>query len=420
MSYMQPTNMRRIRFGLKSLLLFMLVVGVILGLAAQKLRRQQEHRAAIGKMLSHSAKFEFAKEAELQTSPIYHTNRWRVEEKGWRHDLRAPAVLQTVESFYAPTRWPTDIQELEKYVSEMSNLKTLNVGLPPLETIAALSELTKLKTLRVGSASFVQAMQYGSLRSENDTTLTVGTIANLNANPPEPISLTPLTGMTQLSYLLLESCGQTDLTPLAEMTSLETLILLFSGDADLSPLSEMTKLHTLRIVGSPANKLGPLRGLKKLTALDLTATDVADLGPIAELEHLTTLKLSGTQVADLSPLAGLTQLNYITLADTPVSDISALRDVMMLQRLFLSNTNVEDVSALASCLALTELDLSNTKVTDVSPLAHCKALEEVNLSNCPVEDLAPLTGCKMTIVLAKTQRVHIPPDLRRHIWRVGD
>ena len=120
-----PLFKRRIRFGLKTVMLFTLIVAVGLGMAVAKLRRQNEDRDAIRELLSRGADIQFANRHELQMDPILYSDQWLIEEKGWRHDLVNPYVLRTINSFASPTWWPVGDPNLEKSIAQMTNLNAL-------------------------------------------------------------------------------------------------------------------------------------------------------------------------------------------------------------------------------------------------------------------------------------------------------
>jgi hypothetical protein len=98
--------------------------------------------------------------------------------------------------------------------------------------------------------------------------------------------------------------------------------------ADVTPLAGLTNLTYLDLEGTRVADVTPLAGLTNLTSLDLRNTKVADVTPLAGLTNLTYLDLWGTRVADVTPLAGLTNLTNLYLWGTQVTAqaVDALRE----------------------------------------------------------------------------------------------
>ncbi len=75
--------------------------------------------------------------------------------------------------------------------------------------------------------------------------------------------------------------------------------------SDLTPLSGLTNLRWLMLEGTPVSDLAPLAGMTNLRALSLDSTQASDLTPLARMTSLEVLRLCGTDVSDLTPLVKL-------------------------------------------------------------------------------------------------------------------
>ena len=115
-----------------------------------------------------------------------------------------------------------------------------------------------------------------------------------------------------------------DLSPLEGLTNLTWLNLSQNNITDLSPLAELTNLTWLDIGGNNLSNISLVSGLINLTALRLWRNNIEDISPVADLTHLTELNLDYNNISDISAVAGLTNLTRLRLRDNNISDISPL------------------------------------------------------------------------------------------------
>ena len=115
-----------------------------------------------------------------------------------------------------------------------------------------------------------------------------------------------------------------DLSPLAGLTNMTWLDLSQNNIADLSPLAGLTNLTWLDIGGNNLSNISPVSGLINLTALRLWRNNIKDISPVTDLTHLTELNLNHNNITDTSAVAGLTNLTRLRLRDNNISDISPL------------------------------------------------------------------------------------------------
>ena len=265
----------------------------------------------------------------------------------------------------------------------------------------------------------------------------------------EITDLTPLTSLTGLTSLSLESCTNVrDLSPIAKLTGLTSLSLDFCHSlGDLSPIANLTELTSLSLWScgnvsdlNPISRLTRLKGLRLnacknvrdltalarlrhieslwlppsttneqlatvcadhpgLTSLDLDGChNMSDLTPLAYLTCLTSLNLSSCDnVTYLTPLAGLTQLNSLYLRGcTSVSDLAPLTPLTRLKRLHLTGCkNVGDLTPLARLRNIESLwpppSTTNEQLTTLCS-GH-PGLTSLELRGCEkISDLTPLAG----------------------------
>jgi Leucine-rich repeat (LRR) protein len=222
--------------------------------------------------------------------------------------------------------------------------------------------------------------------------------------------LSPLSGLSELTKLWLNSTQVSDLSPLSGLSGLTELCLNSTKVSDLSPLSDLSGLTALWLSSTQVSDLSPLSGLSGLTALSLSSTEVSDLSPLSGLSGLTELSLSSTEVSDLSPLSGLSGLTTLWLSSTQVSDLSPLSGLSGLTELVLDSTQVSDLSPLSGLSGLTELDLDSTQVSDLSPLSGLKNLSWLSLGGSGVSLSLPSTASSgANLILELSQEIDLRP-----------
>ena len=199
-------------------------------------------------------------------------------------------------------------------------------------------------------------------------------------------------GVEVVDGRLVNSNDISNLSPLSGLTNLTTLLLQANSITDVSPLSGLTNLTTLRLYANSITDVSPLSGLTRLELLNLSTNSIADVSPLSGLTNLTVLWLYRTSITDVSPLSGLTRLEFLNLSANSITDVSPLSGLTRLEFLNLSANSITDVSPLSGLTRLEFLNLSANSITDVSPLSGLTRLEEMNLKSNIITDVSPLSG----------------------------
>ena len=163
----------------------------------------------------------------------------------------------------------------------------------------------------------------------------MATLTHLEAQNAHISDLTGLEHATSLTDLFLgdtymegegwiNSNSIKDLSPLAGLTNLTWLNLSQNNITDLSPLAELTNLTWLDIGGNNLSNISPVSGLINLTALRLWRNNIEDISPVIDLTHLTELNLNHNNISNISAVAGLTNLTELNLSSNFITDISPL------------------------------------------------------------------------------------------------
>ena len=327
-----------------------------------------------------------------------------------------------------------DFQNLQ----EMKNLEYLSYtdGRDELD----LSFVSGLPNLQMLSAhGYYVDLDLAPLESLKDLT-ELHIYAEGSNNIARTVDLYPLENLTDLQYIHLD-CVPDSYAPLAELKNLQYLSLWnpISGQgdyeyplSDISPLSGLTELTYLNIPIGDVEDLNSLSGLTKLTDLLLygnahTWEDISFLRPLANLQRLA-LDNQELHLQDLSDLSGLTELRELSLnlegmgsldgleyltqlqelqlsasfAEGTAPDLSPLSGLTQLHTLFLSLPYDTPVSLvpLESLTQLQSLDFTGTiRNNDLSPLGNLTSLQSLqirgdNRRRSPFTDLSPLANLK--------------------------
>ncbi|MCY4513629.1 MAG: leucine-rich repeat domain-containing protein, partial [Candidatus Tectomicrobia bacterium] len=312
-------------------------------------------------------------------------------------------------------------------LSALSKLERLTLSDNPVTDLSPLSGLENCRLLLVDRTGVsyrqVQDLPYfGSLQSLGLGGLGVEDVSALAALPLGELrldgnaitDLSPISGLTQLSFLTMADTGLTDISQLADlvnltfldlrgnrftdvsalaaMTDLRTLHLQDNAIDDISPLAELVKLGTLSLRGNRFTDVSALAAMTGLRFLYLQDNAIDDIGPLAELVKLNFLRLGGNRVADVSALAAMTDLRVLNLQDNAIDDIGQLAELVNLTILDLSGNRINDISALAAMTELLSLQLQDNSIDDIGPLAELVKLGFLNLSGNRIADISALSA----------------------------
>jgi hypothetical protein len=191
----------------------------------------------------------------------------------------------------------------------------------------------------------------------------------------------PLSALTQLTSLHLQSCGH--LAP-------DRAPFSFSS---LQPLSTLRQLEVLQLdtYACAATSLQGLAGLSSLKLLELKYADnLMNLEGISSgLTNL--LILSAHDLVRLAGIEGCTSLEKLTLDDCGVSSLRPLMGLSSLKQLAVSQCNVTSLEGLRS-MSLQSLTLKGCHcLTQLSGVEHLSALTSLEVRDCGVTSLQPLS-----------------------------
>ncbi|MEA1909535.1 MAG: hypothetical protein U9M89_00700 [Patescibacteria group bacterium] len=132
--------------------------------------------------------------------------------------------------------------------------------------------------------------------------------------------LNQIKGLDCLTYLLIPNDGQTelsDIAPISKLTNLRYLAIDSWKITDLSPLSNLQKLEELMISDSSITNLAPLTSMRSLNWLSLNNNKLLkNISPLSQIPQLEVLSLDKTDISNLTPLTKLNNLRQLFLAHT--------------------------------------------------------------------------------------------------------
>ena len=259
----------------------------------------------------------------------------------------------------------------------------------------------------------------GKSRNASITRAEMATLKHLGAPNSNISDLTGLefaTGLTRLHLggewvngELVNSNDISNLSPLSNLTNLTYLDLTSNSISSISALSNLTNLTRLDLWDNSISSISALSNLTNLTYLDLTSNSISSISALSNLTNLTYLDLTSNSISSISALSNLTNLTTLYLYNNSISDISALSNLTNLTTLYLYNNSISDISALSNLTNLTTLHLASNSISDISPLVANTGLgsgDTVDLKSNPLSSTSIYT--------------HIPALQRRGVTVVFD
>ena len=267
--------------------------------------------------------------------------------------------------------------------------------------------------------------------------------------------ITPLSNLSNLTFLNLELTGVEDISCLSKLTELTHLSFSESKVKDVSVVKDLSKLEvfymnnlenldetTIKVpmgliefycnnngltnieflrenialnrVELSGNEITDISSLstKPLSMVNVNGNKITDISPIAVTNF--ELRATDNQISDISCLKGTTA-EFIFLSNNQISDISVFEANDGLRTLELKNNNIIDISALKDCFNISTLDLSGNQIADISAIATIDNLSNLDLRNNQIADISPLAqnqkfvDSEPTIYLSNNKIVDLTP-----------
>ena len=391
------------------------------------------------------------KSEELKIASIYTTKISRDDElKAWWTSLDADWKSYFKSRFQLSKTDTVELAKLYQFVavdslnlsgksqikhlrplSELRDLKFLDISQTAIEDLAPISNVTFLESLNLSNTptSAIKFIKYSDRLRYLDISNTkiediseLVNLTNLQALKAEKTSIGSFAVLNQfksLQELNLNESGFNNMENLKDLSSLESLSLSKNYILNFSLLSKLTSLTKLNLSETNFEDLASISSLTKLVQLDVTACKVSDLSPLNSLASLKKIAADETElstedatlfvqnnpnillihhVKDLQSWweslsmawkQALVKINPSLELDKP--GIEILTQTLNLPSLDLDDSEIESLIPVVRFVALTSLSLSNNVLIDnLLPLQEVKTLQLVTAKNTSIQDASPL------------------------------
>ncbi len=165
------------------------------------------------------------------------------------------------------------------------------------------------------------------LRVTPGSTLTASNMARLTDISARNANISDLTGLETAINLTWLDLG-------SEYVEAEGRSINSNSVSDLSPLAGLTNLTFLGLSDNSISDISPVAELNNLTSLSLGNNNISDISPVAGLNNLTSLLLWDNSISDISPLVantGLGEEDLVFVTGNPLSYLSLYTHIPALQ-----------------------------------------------------------------------------------------
>lgn len=267
----------------------------------------------------------------------------------------------------------------EEYPLDTTEVDVYSAG---ITDISPLSNLTDLEMLSLNSNEITDISPLADLTNLEFLWLSYNQISDVDV----------LGDLTNLRYLCLSSNEVADIDSIGNLTSLEDLWVDDNQITDIGPLSDLTNMEELWLSNNQITDLSPLRDLTNLESLSLSFNGISDISPLNDLTNLTSLSVSNNSISDISVLSDMNYLSYLDLGGNSIFDIYALSGLTNLDSLYLNDNLIVDVSPCGNLTNLTALSLSGNPITDISALSGLTKLKSLSITYTDISDISALSG----------------------------
>ena len=336
-------------------------------------------------------------------------------------------------------------------ISELSELKELNISNTLINDLSPIRNLNKLKILNCNGTPInsLESLRYitnlkelncSSTLIENiDVLANLKSISDLDLSKSNVIQLDAMSNLKNLIHLNISGTKVADLKPINNLNLLSDLNISNTQLENLSSIDSLINIQHLNIDSTNISNLAPLSNYHKLSILQANSTAVADISPLNNHDLLKIIYCDNSNVStevankfmDKNPHclviynsqelinwwdnlndewqkifsinAGISVpitkeklhqlINQTSLSVAYNQNINSLESVRMLHRLeeiHLQNTSIDNLTPLSGLSNLEEINLNRTKVSSIEPLSSLNNLKTVSFNDTDITQLTPL------------------------------
>jgi hypothetical protein len=395
------------------------------------------------------------KSQELKIASIYTTKISRDDElKAWWTSLDPEWKLYFKSRFQISNGDSVALDKLYKFVavdslnlsgksqikhlkplSELRDLKFLDISQTTIEDLSPISNITFLETLNLSSTptAAIKFIKYSDRLRDLD-------ISNTQIE-----DISELTNLTNLQVFKASNTAIQSFAVLNQFKSLKDLDLSESGFNTIENIKDLAVLESLSLSKNYILNYSLLSKLSSLISLNLSETNFEDLSPVSRMTNLVHLDITACNISDLSPVASLTSLKKIAADETKISQEDATLfvrnhpDILLIhhvkdllswwENLSLAWKNVlikinpeleiekPKIEILTQTLNLSVLNLDDSGIETLMPLVRFVALTSISISNNQkLDNLLPLQEVKTLLQLtAKNTSVQDASGLKENV-----
>ena len=395
------------------------------------------------------------KSQELKIASIYTTKISRDDElKAWWTSLDPEWKLYFKSRFQLSISDSVALDKLYKFVavdslnlsgksqikhlkplSELRDLKFLDISQTTIEDLSPISNITFLETLNLSSTptAAIKFIKYSDRLRDLD-------ISNTQIE-----DISELTNLTNLQVFKASNTAIQSFAVLNQFKSLKDLDLSESGFNTIENIKDLAVLESLSLSKNYILNYSLLSKISSLISLNLSETNFEDLSPLSSMTNLVHLDITACNISDLSPVASLTSLKTIAADETKISQEEATQfvrnhpDILLIhhvkdllswwENLSLAWKNVlvkinpeleiekPKIEILTQTLNLPVLNLDDSGIETLMPLVRFVALTSISISNNQkLDNLLPLQEVKTLLQLtAKNTSVQDASGLKENV-----
>lgn len=289
-----------------------------------------------------------------------------------------------------------------KVIGTMTGLEKLSlVGNTDIKDITPLSNLSNLTFLNLELTGVEDVSCLSKLTELTHLSFSESKVKNVSV----------VKDLSKLEVLYMNNLENLDETTIKVPIGLIEFYCNNNGLANIEFLRENIALNRVELSGNKIADISPL-STKPLSMVNVNSNQITDISPIAVTNF--ELKATDNQISDISCLKG-TKAEFIFLSNNKISDISVFEANDGLRTLELKNNNIVNISALKDCFNISTLDLSGNQITDISAIATIDNLSNLDLRNNQIADISPLAqnqkfvDSEPTIYLSNNKIVDLTP-----------
>ena len=395
------------------------------------------------------------KSQELKIASIYTTKISRDDElKAWWTSLDPEWKLYFKSRFQISNGDSVALDKLYKFVavdslnlsgksqikhlkplSELRDLKFLDISNTTIEDLSPISNITFLETLNLSSTPTI-AIKFIKYSDR---------LRDLDISNTQIEDISELANLTNLQVFKASNTAIQSFAVLNQFKSLKDLDLSESGFNTIENIKDLVVLESLSLSKNYILNYSLLSKISSLISLDLSETNFEDLSPLSSMTNLVHLDITACNISDLSPVASLTSLKTIAADETKISQEEATQfvrnhpDILLIhhvkdllswwENLSLAWKNVlikinpeleiekPKIEILTQTLNLSVLNLDDSGIETLMPLVRFVALTSISISNNQkLDNLLPLQEVKTLLQLtAKNTSVQDASGLKENV-----